>query len=391
MTKDIQIPKAVFLKTNTIDSNRNIGLDIARVVCLIGVIFSHTNNYAGSYTNIYKLIFPFGFIIQELIFGLSGFLVGHQITRFLTTGNSFKGLITFYKKRWLRTIPFYYIFLVINYILFVTIYRHSNMMLFENTSFSLIEYFTFTQNLHSSHPYFYPEIWPIVVEEWSFLLLPIPIFLLVVNFKKAVNAKHIIIILTLGIIIITASRVYYVLYSNPELDWGLRKIVIYRLDALLYGFLVRVFIDNYKPFTKRTGLLLLIIGFCMAFGFYFFGSLLSPIIYKMLFFTIVPLGMSLSLPYFYLNDFSFLSDKLKSLLTHLSLTSYVILLSHLYFIQFLLLSFFVPKNTTESIFFTIIYFSVLIIFSTLFFNYIERPILLRRKNMANQKISYLTR
>lgn len=381
MSNVVLIPKALFFKTAVVDSNRSIGLDIIRAICVIVVVLVHTNNYLGAYTGIYKFIFPLGYMFQDLFFALSGFLVGKQIISHINTPGSNLNLITFYKNRWIRTVPFYLIFLLINFLFFHAIYKHVDLLLFNKTTFSLFNYMTFTQNLYVPHPTFFPEIWPLPIEEWSFLFLPIPIVLMSILFNKKLSAKNLLALLFIEIMIVTLYRVHYIIQSDPELDWELRKIVVYRLDALLYGFVIRIFLDNYAYIFRKNRLWLLIIGIVLSFGFYFSKCYMPMLLYKSLFFTVIPIGMSLTLPYFYFGNFNRLSQRLKSILTHISLTSYAVLLSHLYFIQFGMLCIYVPSNLAEALFFTIVYLSIVVVFSTLFFNYIERPILLRRKKI----------
>jgi peptidoglycan/LPS O-acetylase OafA/YrhL len=379
MSQDVSIPKARFFKTHVEGANRNTGLDIARAICTIAVVFAHTNNFAGKYTGIYKVIFPVGYIAQDLFFCLSGFLVGHQILKYINRENI--RLITFYKNRWTRTIPFYLIFLLINYTVYKLIYSHSGLTLFKNTSFSLAGYLSFTQNLYSPHPYFFPEIWPLPVEEWSFLLIPLPIVILTVFFKKALNFKQLLILLLTGMILVTFFRIKYVIHNEPEIDWELRKIVMYRLDALLYGFVIRLLTDRYSAFFTRYKTWFLLAGFTLAFGFCFSKPYLSACIYKSCFFSIVPLGTSLMLPWFYFCRFNKCPRYLKALLTHISLTSYAVLLCHLYLVQFTMLCIYTPKNLTDVLLFAFVYCAVVVIVSTLFFNYAERPVLLRRKKI----------
>jgi len=381
MSNDVFIPKALFFKTQIAGSNRNIGLDIARATCILGIFIAHTNNYAGAYTTAFNILGSLSYLMQELFFALSGFLVGNQIIKFINKSKSHHGLLHFYKNRWIRTVPFYLIFLLINFIIFHTIYQHVDLLLFKKTSFSLFNYLTFTQNLNVPHPTFFPEIWPLPIEEWSFLFLPIPIVLISVLFNKTLNTKNLLTVLFIEIMIVTLYRVYYIIQSDPELDWELRKIVVYRLDALLYGFVIRIFSDNYSHILNKNKFRLLIIGIVLSFGFYFSKPYLPMLLYKSLFFTVIPIGMSLTLPYFYFGNFNKLSQWLKSILTHFSLTSYAVLLSHLYLIQFGMLCIYVPLNLNEALAFTSVYLAIVISFSTLFFNYIERPILLRRKKI----------
>lgn len=379
MSREVIIPKAQFFKTHIEGANRNTGLDMARAISVLAIFLAHTNNYAGAFTGIYPYIRCFPVIMQELFFALSGFLVGHQIIKYIKPEDPFRGLFGFYRNRWTRTIPFYFIFLVINYSIFYTVYRHSSFRMFENTSFSLFDYFSFTQNLYSPHPIFFPEIWSVPIEEWSFLLLPIPVLIFVISLRKTLSTKSLLGLLVLIIAIVTAFRIYYVIQADPELDWELRKIVVYRLDALLYGFGIRVLIDRYSAFFTKAKLWFLLTGLVISFGFYFSKPFLPLTVYKALIFSLVPMGMGMTLPYFYLGNFTGLPNRLKSVLTHISLTSYAILLSHLYFIQFSMLVIYTPQNLLECVLFTLVYTAIVIGFSTLFFNYVEQPVLMRRK------------
>lgn len=380
MSNQIAIPKARFFKTGISGTNRNVGLDIIRACCILLVVFFHTNNYGGKYTGAYKVLFPLGFAAQELLFALSGFLVAQRISKYITSETTFRGLINFYKNRWTRTIPFYYVFLAFNIILFYTIHRYSNSELYTNTPFSIFRYLTFTQNLYDSHPYFYPEIWSLPMEEISFLLLPLP-FACLISYKNGFNIKRQIWLIVLAIGAATLYRTIYIFNCHPEFDWGIRKIVIYRLDALLYGFLISMLIREYPGFFRKNKYLFLIAGCLLPILFYFLKVNMTYDLFNALYFTIIPVSVSLVLPFFHFYSFDKLSKKIIALTTHFSITGYSILLSHLYFIQFSMLTVYVPRNLSESLMFTVIYLAIVVAFSTLFFNYIEQPILMRRKKL----------
>lgn len=381
MSKDVLIPKAQFFKTLIAGTNRNMGLDIVRALSILGIFLAHTNNYAGKYTGIYKILFPLGYLGQDLFFCLSGFLIGRQIIKYMNTPNKFKGLMAFYRNRWIRTVPFYLVFLAINYLVFRTVYRYSDLVLFKDTSFSIFNYLTFTQNFNSPHPTFFPEIWPLPVEEWSFLLIPVPVLILAAFSKKTLSVKHLFLLLLIEIAAVSLYRLYYIILNEPEMDWELRKIVVYRFDALLYGFMIRVLSDHYADFFTKHKTGFLISGLVLAFGFYFSKPYLPVMLYESLFFNIVPIGMSLTMPYFYFSRFTGWPQGLRSLVTHISLSSYAALLCHLYLVQFSLLNIYVPQNLGESVLFTMMYVLLVIAISTLFFNYVERPVLIRRKKL----------
>jgi peptidoglycan/LPS O-acetylase OafA/YrhL len=380
MIKEKMVIKAQWLKTSTQDTNRNLGLDIARTICIVVIIGLHTNNYMRPFFGGYGYLFPIGYIAQDLLFALSGFLVGKQILKYVNSSANPIGLLKFYKNRWLRIVPLYWVFLIINTVLFYAVYQHTSLNFFYQVKFNFTKYVFFFQNFAWPHPGFFPEVWPLAIEEWSFLLLPLPVYAAVKLFKNPLSQKQIIVLIVVEILIVSLFRINYVLKHNPETDWGLRKIVIYRLDALLYGFLTLLVVQNSTSFFIKNKKSLLLIGVVGSLLIYYVGIKLHPLLFKSLLFTAVPACCSIALTYFYFTDFALLSTKIKALATHISLISYSLLLTHLYFLQFSLLSFFKPENLVQALGFTLIYFTLLGLIATLIFNYIERPLLLKRNN-----------
>lgn len=377
MNKEVNVAKALLFKTNFENSHRNLGLDVIRALCVIIIIGLHTNNYMSPYFGAYKYLFPIGYIAQDLLFALSGFLVGKQILRHVNTKTNALGLIKFYKNRWLRIVPLYWFFLILNTILFYSLYQFSELSFFK-VNFNFISYFFFFQNFAWPHPGFFPEVWPLAIEEWSFLLLPLPVYAAVKLFKNPLSQKQLVVLILLEIVIISALRINYVINNNPETDWQLRKIVVFRLDALLYGFLALILVETNTAFFKRNKNYLLLGGIGGSLLIYYVGIKLHPLLFKSLLFTAVPMCCGIALTYFYFTTFSTLSNKLKALVTHISLISYSLLLTHLYFIQFSLLCFFKPSTLVQALGFTFFYFTVLGLITTALFNYVERPLLLKR-------------
>jgi peptidoglycan/LPS O-acetylase OafA/YrhL len=371
------VPFAKGINTNVDRSERNLGLDTMRTICVVAIVFFHTNNFLGKFTSIYKTLFPIGYLLQELFFGLSGFLVGRQILKHINQPKSNLNLITFYKNRWLRTVPLYFMFIIINFILLKTIYIYS-LPHFNNLLFNVFNYFLFTQNLFTQHPYFFPEIWPLPIEEWSFLVLPIPIFTYNYITKKNMTLNQLLLLIFIEIVLISCLRINYILSTNPDLDWGLRKIVVYRLDSLLYGFALTLLINKFQAFFVKYKLWLMLIGFTTSVIFYYSQKTMSPYFFKASLFNVLPFFMCLMIPYFYFTSFDYVNKKLKALITHISLVSYSILLTHLYFLQFFMLSLFTPQNIIQGLVFILLYIILLYYISKTTFNYIERPLLLRR-------------
>lgn len=377
--KFVVLPKARFFKTEISDGSRNFGLDLARFIIVVSVVLFHCNNYLNAFTGVFKILTPMAYVFQELLFALSGFLVGKQLIRYLNEETKLKPA-DFYKNRWLRTLPFYFFFVLLNALLFYFVYQRSGGF-FATTEFSLWKYFACSQNLYLPHPYFFPEIWPIPLEEWSFFIIPLPVF---ISFwlKRKISVPALIYLLILFALFINGMRTAYVCNARElNTDWDLRKIVLFRLDALVYGFLICLFMKKHADFFRKTKWLFLCIGLMSGFGFYLMKDVLSQKIYQSLLFFILPLSMAITIPWFYYTEFNRVHKKIRSIITHISLISYSVLLMHLYFIQFLMLQFYTPVSFVSGVLFTAIYLLIVIFLSTLFFNYVERPVLLRRKKI----------
>jgi len=85
---------------------RIIGLDSLRAIAILLVLMAHFVN---------KLDF-LGLYGVELFFSLSGFLIGGILYRSMASEHcwSFKHVKSFWVRRWWRTLPNYYLFLLVS-------------------------------------------------------------------------------------------------------------------------------------------------------------------------------------------------------------------------------------------------------------------------------------
>lgn len=169
-----------------------------------------------------------GYFGVELFFVLSGFLIGGILFRWLTKPESTTTLMTFWRRRWFRTLPNYFLFLGINSLLY--------LYLFPNLRPPFFSYLFFWQNIAWTPPEFFNESWSLAIEEWFYLLVPLALasaaWLSPGRFR---NNSFVIIIF--GIVIVTLARSIYVALEQPMWLNGVRQIVIYRLDACMFGVL----------------------------------------------------------------------------------------------------------------------------------------------------------
>ncbi len=153
--------------------NRIFGLDMLRAIAISLVVISHVT-YLLFPINVKSTLITglraMGAVGVDLFFVLSGFLIGKIILRQLENKKTtFSDLMIFWKRRWLRTLPNYFIVLVIN--ILIVLYCRGTLVP------ELGQYFIFIQNFAFAHPDFFTEAWSLSVEEYSYLLMPLVLYL----------------------------------------------------------------------------------------------------------------------------------------------------------------------------------------------------------------------
>ena len=141
--------------------HRHIGLDLARSIAIILVLFSHSRFLTDSPESYLFLTVGAKFGV-ELFFVLSGFLIGTVLLRQFEIGLNTKLLSRFWLRRWFRTLPAYFALLV-----FIWIFLAEVDYL----------YFFFLQDLVGGNWDLVPVSWSLVIEEWFYLVFPLLIIL----------------------------------------------------------------------------------------------------------------------------------------------------------------------------------------------------------------------
>jgi len=255
-----------------ISKNRIFGLDLLRFIAIFMVLLGHSLILAPG--NLKPYVYPFIYDGVAIFFVLSGFLIGGILIKILNKENpSYKGLLDFWKRRWMRTLPAY--FLVLIFLIFYTL-----IFLPKNFPEGWFRFFFFTQNfLGHYRPGFFAEAWSLSIEEWFYLLVPLILFCVLIIFKT--STKYTILIVSLLIIILVTFYRYHLYYSfgipnNPNqhqirlfkkfLSLGIDFQVIPRLDSIMYGF-VGAFFAYYAPKTwnNKMNIILFFIGIYMLY------------------------------------------------------------------------------------------------------------------------------
>lgn len=240
--------------------SRNFGLDALRALAIVLVLLSHTtfllfhNNIPLSVTVIRTL----GAVGVDLFFVLSGYLIGGILFKHIINNTfDFQGLIKFLKRRWFRTLPVYFMVLILNILLLVIL---GDFQIGER----VLLYFPFLQNFTTDHPDFFTEAWSLSIEEYAYLFLPF-IFFTILNTLKKGNRKMVFILSTLGVILVLTSLKWIYFTENSvanysEWSGSFRKVVIYRLDSIYYGFIMVYLVKVYPVFMKKYKSHLFVLG-----------------------------------------------------------------------------------------------------------------------------------
>lgn len=305
----------------TYRQDRIFGLDILRTIAILFVVYSHGYNCLNA-DKVSEASYNLPVLLDgvTVFFVLSGFLVGSILIN-LSENNrlaDLKGLFKFWKRRWLRTLPNYYLIFLI-----ITLYE----IIFFNTPYSIqhfLKYIFFLQNFYSPPGSFFIESWSLTVEEWFYLLFPITyliIYFLMQKNKRSASITTIIIFLACPFVLRT---IYYLkgMGLNNARNYY-REIMVLRLDSIVYGVLGAFISFYYHPLWIKYKRTLLLTGITLLiFLKIFFLVKEPPVFYSaILRHSILPFLVLLCLPF--LSDYNPIRKSfLHRPVTHISVISY---------------------------------------------------------------------
>ncbi len=204
---------------------RTLGLDLVRVLAALGVVVCHL---AAIFPPMYGLAPPVpvmlaGYFGVELFFALSGFLIGRLLFEIAETDPSPRGWFIFMVRRWMRTLPLYYVWLGV---LLVAIPPRAHLLA------HLVGYATMTQNLAWPMPAdgWFNETWSLTIEEWFYLLFSAT---LIGAVAIARSQRAIWFVIGAFLAMPLLARVLSPVPADFERD--MYHIAVLRLDAIAYG------------------------------------------------------------------------------------------------------------------------------------------------------------
>ena len=358
-------------------SKRIFGLDFMRAVAIALVVFSHIiwiiPNAKGFIPDVMSLS---GVIGVEIFFVLSGFLIGRIIYKlYITDDFSFNSVFYFWIRRWFRTLPNYYLALVIN----VVIVIYLDMQLPDN----LWQYVFFIQNFATDMPLFFVESWSLSIEEFAYILGPLLLYLLLFIKSKVSKSKLFLRMTLFVILLFTITKIIHSFNDDMKsmMHWNtsLKAVVIYRIDAIYYGVLA-AYISIVKPeFWKRIAIMAFLLGIVLFLGLNAIITLKQIFIethttfWNVWYLPINSIAIMLSLPV--LSQMKTAPKIILKPITYLSIISYAMYILH-YSIILQLLKHYLPSDELpgfDVIVFIIVYISLTIFLSYFIYRFFEKP------------------
>lgn len=349
------------------DPKRIFGLDILRALAIVLVVMGH-----GKFILNDSILegFPFFRMIDgvDIFFVLSGFLIGGILLKLLNTSDRFglKDLGMFWKRRWFRTLPNYYLILLANYIVVKQGIINEDIEQFN------FHFLTFTQNFKEPFYGFFWESWSLSIEEWFYLITPL--IILSLGALVSLNRAY----LTATILMIVLPLVYRCLQFDASMDafaWdiGIRKTVLSRLDSIGYGLLAAWIYFKHRAFWGKS----IVLSTCLGLGLIIFilifekgvGSFYRQTIY----FSLLPLSVIFLMP---------LATSIRSgkgfgayAIQHISKVSYSMYLINLALVAEIIRDNFAPLGGWDAILKYLIYWIIVVGVSSLLYKYFEKPIM----------------
>lgn len=358
------------------DNQRIFGLDVFRAVAIALVVFSHIYYLIDSSNPfLISLSGLFGFAGVELFFVLSGFLIGSILLKMYVANNfTKKEVIVFLKRRWFRTLPAYYLVLILNIILAIYLGYSTE---------GLWRYFFFLQNFSSYHITIFTESWSLSIEEYTYIVAPLVLFIVAKMVRIDRKRSFLVISLSLLLFFNGMRYIYYVNSSIATMDsWNLniKSIVIYRIDAIVIGFVVAWLHYYYKDIMRKYAYYAFIISVHLfflqfvVFNVYGFDINTQPLYFRVFYFTFSAVTFALGLPLFvYWNK---ANAKITRIVEFISKISYSMYLLH-YSIITVLIKYFlsVLKFQLQPFLVILIYLLITLCSSFLLYKFYEKPMM----------------
>ncbi len=356
------------MNSNSSSKKRTYGLDVYRAIAIILVVHGH-GKYMLKGTTFEN--FPWVKLVDgvELFFVLSGFLIGGILIKIIDQNNyslNFYQIFNFWKRRWFRTLPNYYLVLGL-YLLFISLGIVGGNL--EHFNFKFL---VFLQNFASPFYHFFWESWSLTIEEWFYIFLPLTLWgcLKIWPSRKG--------LLTAILILLVCPLLYRISQSGIQVDsfgWDtkFRKIVLMRLDTIVYGVLMAYAKFYYQDFWKKYATQLFVIGFLYMMVIPFIPRESNDFFNKTFYFNLTSIAAMCLLPF--ADQYKSFKTSFGKMMTHISLISYSMYLINLCLVVGFINKHFPIVNASDGSIKYIVYWGATLFFSTIIYKYFEKPVM----------------
>lgn len=363
-------------------TKRIFGLDLMRALAIVFVVMGHGSMLEKAHTN-----FPWIRLIDgvELFFVLSGFLIGGILIRVFEQSETLdlKLIGKFWLRRWFRTLPNYYLILIINVLVV-----YFGVINEDITQFNW-RFFFFLQNFSHSFSGFFWESWSVSIEEWFYLLFPLILAFVYRVFKRSNVTKKVVFLCATLLFLIIPFVLRYLQASTFEVDayfLGVKifKVVIYRLDGIAFGLLAAAIKYWYPKFWLRSRNVSFLAGIIISYTLLYTTWLpndFSTKVFKLLYQSV---GCMLLLPKF--DSMKHAPVPITRIVTHISLISYSMYLINLALVSEVIRDNFSPQGPFAAWVLYLVYWILVLVFSTYLYKYYEKPMMNMRDRLAKEHV-----
>jgi len=333
---------------------RNFGLDIIRAISILFVLIAHR----------FELPIELGLLGVQFFFVLSGFLIGQILIKDFINGAKMNTVFKFWKRRWFRTLPLYYLILSLKILFYGNPY-----------GWKIIVYYFFLQANFVGISFF-PVSWSLIVEEWFYIVLPIAVYIF---FSKKLLPKQFMYFLFVLIFVFFCLRFFWNYYQ--------KGIIIYQFDCLLLGVLMALLKIKYQHIYKALNSVslfltasILVAGLIIILGKYTAIPLYATF-YRVVWYFLISICIVLIIPF--TEQSVFINSTLRKVkplywfFTWTSILTYSIYLIHM---DVQAITF-----TLNDGFSKLVYILVLYLFSFLIYYFYEHPMMSLRDEFSLKK------
>lgn len=384
-------------------NERIIGLDVVRAISILAVVFGHSFSFFEQADNVPLIgkvtplfsenMLNLGIFGVELFFVLSGFLIGGILIRTFTNVEdfTFNEVRNFWIRRWFRTLPNYWLILTVSFIVYHVILKWDPFQL------NYLKGYLFLQNLrYPNILYAFPEGWSLSVEEWFYLTLPVIMFTAYKIVRPVNKSRFLIGIFVSYLLVFLFIRFFnaFAPLNGRDPDEGIRKVVLFRLDAVMYGVLFAYF-NYYKPQIFDRIKTRLLITCIVLFNIIFYLCIRYRLVFMVqedtsvrflrnaFLYLITPLSLSLCLPY--ANSVKAIGSRVVSVaIQHISKISYSMYLVHFSLIYRPLFMTLKESSFGKLFVYYILYWAIVVVLSSLIYKYFEQPMMNLRERFGKK-------